>query len=161
MSKFAFSKLGPLVRLKLLQVKHDQRGVTAFEFAMIAPILIALAVSTIDLGIGIYTDTQLSNSAQTGAYYAMQYGYSVDAITAAAQSASRLKDITVTPTQICGCPSGSGGVTQASCTATCSDGLIAGAFAQVTAAKDYTPLLPYPGLPAVYHLSKQATVRLQ
>ncbi|MFL6691145.1 MAG: TadE/TadG family type IV pilus assembly protein [Alphaproteobacteria bacterium] len=152
----------PRVTQKWLpSLRKDDRGVTAIEFAMIAPILIGMAISIYDLGSGVYFDTQLSNGAQSGAYYAVEYGYSMTGVTGAVQNASRLAGVGVSSTQFCGCPQASGAVIQVSCTATCTDGLVAGKFVQVSASKDYTPLLPYPGLPDVFHLSKQATVRLQ
>ncbi|MFL5237467.1 MAG: TadE/TadG family type IV pilus assembly protein [Rhizomicrobium sp.] len=145
----------------LPSLRKDSRGVTAIEFAMIAPILIGMAISIFDLGSGVYFNTQLSNGAQSGAYYAMQYGYTTGGVTGAVQNASRLSDVAVSSGQFCGCPQASGAVIHVSCTATCTDGLVAGNFVQVVASKDYTPLLPYPGLPDVFHLRKQATVRLQ
>jgi len=145
----------------LASLRNDDRGVTAIEFAMIAPILIGMAISIYDLGSGVYFDTQLSNGAQSGAYYAVEYGYSLAGVTGAVENASRLAGVAVSSGQFCGCPQGSGAVIQVACTSTCTDGLVAGKFVQVSASKDYRPLLPYPGLPDVFHLSKQATVRVQ
>lgn len=138
----------------------NESGVTAIEFGMVLPILIALFVCIYDLGMGVYTNTQLSAAAQFGAGWAVQNGYDAATITARTQAATALTGVTVTPTQFCGCPSATG-VTVTSCSSTCSDGLMAGTFAQVAAAKDYTPIMRYPGLPAVFHLNQQATVRLQ
>ncbi|HEX3652186.1 MAG TPA: TadE/TadG family type IV pilus assembly protein [Rhizomicrobium sp.] len=144
----------------LMQARRDTSGVTAIEFAMIAPILIGIAIAVIDLGLGVYTDTQLANAAHSGASYAVQYSYDSNAMATAAQASTNLKNVNVTTAQFCGCPTDTG-VTTASCGSTCSDGLTAGTFAQVTASKQYTTLLSYPGIPASINLSKQATVRTQ
>ncbi len=144
----------------VLKARRNIDGVTAIEFAMIAPILIGLAIATVDLGLGVYTDTQLANAAHSGASYAVQYSYDPNAMTAAAQASTSLKNVTVTSAEFCGCPTATG-VTATSCTSTCSDGLSAGTFAQVTATKQYATLLAYPGIPATINLSKQATVRIQ
>jgi Flp pilus assembly protein TadG len=127
---------------------------------MIAPMLIGLAVATVDLGLGVYTDTQLANAAHSGASYAVQYSYDPNAMTAAAQASTSLKNVNVTSAQFCGCPTTTG-VSATTCGATCSDGLTAGTFAQVVATKQYATLLSYPGIPATLRLSKQATVRIQ
>jgi Flp pilus assembly protein TadG len=140
--------------------RRDRRGVTAVEFAIIAPILIGMFVSVIDLGLGLYTQVQLANAAQAGAAYAMQKGYNASAMATVAQSSTRLTNLTVATSQFCGCPSATG-VTTTSCTASCGDGLTAGTFAQVTATKDYSTLLSYPGLPTSFHMSEQATARTQ
>jgi len=141
-------------------IRRDNGGVAAVEFAIIVPILVGSMISIVDLGLGLYTQVQLANAAQAGAAYAIQKGYNAEAMTTVAQAATRLTDISVTSSQFCGCPS-PGGMTTTSCTASCSDGLTAGTFAQVTVTKDYSTLLPYPGLPDSFHMSEQATARTQ
>lgn len=156
-SAFAFASAS---RNRALHAWRDRRGVSAIEFAIIAPVLIAMMVCITDFGLGYYADTQLSSAAQAGAAYAVQKGYDAAGMSTAAQAASRLSNVGVAPSEFCGCP-GANGVVSATCTATCSDGLRAGTFAQVTATTDYTPLISYPGLSAVFHLREQATARLQ
>jgi Flp pilus assembly protein TadG len=146
--------------LRARRISEDERGVTAVEFAMIAPILIAMMISIVDLGLGLYTDTQLANAAQAGAAYAMQKGYDSSTMTTVAQSSTRLTGVTVNVSQYCGCPSANG-VVSATCGSSCGDGLTAGTYAQVAATKDYSTLLSYPGLPATFHLSETATARTQ
>jgi len=141
-------------------IRRDERGVTAIEFAVIAPILVGMFISIVDLGLGLYTQVQLANAAQAGAAYAMQKGYNSLGMITVAQSSTRLTGVSVTTSQFCGCPSSSG-VTTTACDASCSDGLTAGTFAQVTATKDYATILSYPGLPSSFHMSEQATARTQ
>lgn len=141
-------------------LRRDRRGVTAVEFAIIAPIMVGMFVSVVDLGLGLYTQVQVANAAQAGAAYAMQKGYNSDAMTTVAQSSTRLTGLTVATTQFCGCPSATG-VTTTACTASCSDGLTAGTFAQVNVSKVYSTLLAYPGLPTTINISEQAVARTQ
>jgi Flp pilus assembly protein TadG len=148
------------LRRQARRIPQDKSGATAVEFAMIAPILIAMAISIVDLGLGLYTDAQLANAAQAGALYAMQKGYDSGAMSTVAQSSTRLTGVSVAVSQYCGCPSVSG-VVSTTCGSSCSDGLTAGTFAQVIATKDYGTLLSYPGLPATFHLSETATARTQ
>jgi Flp pilus assembly protein TadG len=139
---------------------RDQRGVTAIEFAVIAPIMIGLFISIADLGLGLYTQVQLANAAQSGAAYAMQKGYNSDTMKTVAQASTRLTSVTVATSQFCGCPSATG-VTVTACTASCGDGLTAGTFAQVIASKTYSTLLSYPGIPSTINMSETATARTQ
>ena len=155
-----FSGFISAARPRLPRAWRDEDGVSAVEFALIAPLLIAMMVCIVDFGLGYYTDTQLASAAQAGAAYAVHKGYDAAGITTIVQSATKLGNIGVAPAQFCGCPSATG-VIGASCGAMCDDGLRAGTFAEVTATADYTPLVSYPGLPNVFHLSEKATARLQ
>jgi len=148
------------LRQRTRTIRQDERGVTAVEFAIIGPILVGMFVSIVDLGLGLYNQVQLANAAQAAADYAMQKGYNSDAMTTVAKAATRLTGVTVTNSQFCGCPSSSG-VTTTTCGSSCGDGLTAGTFAQITATKDYSTLLQYPGLPATFHLSETSLARTQ
>lgn len=139
---------------------RDIAGVTAVEFALIVPIMLAMFVAVADLGIGIYTDMEVQNAAQYGTEYALLKGYNADAITAAVSGSSALAHITVSPSQFCGCPSGSA-ISTSDCNSNCADGTRAGNFAQVTVTDTYTTLIPWPGLPASFALRAQSTARLQ
>jgi Flp pilus assembly protein TadG len=144
----------------LSRLWQDRTGVTAVEFAIIAPIMVLMFICMADLGIGVYTDMQVNNAAQYGTEYALAKGYDSSAITTAVKSATSLSSPNVTPTEFCGCPASSG-VTNISCNASCSDGGKVGTYVQVAVSSTYTTMLSYPGLPSSYNLSAQSTVRLQ
>ena len=144
----------------LRKLRRDNRGVTAVEFALIVPMALFMFVAISDLGIGIYTNMKVENAAQYGTEYAVVNGYDASAITSAVRGATTLSNITVSPNQFCGCPSGSS-ITSTSCTATCSDGTLAGTFVQVSVGNTYTTLISYPGLPSSFQLASQSTARLQ
>jgi Flp pilus assembly protein TadG len=146
--------------LRARQVRRDKSGVTAVEFAIIAPLLIGMMMTIADLGLAIYTDVQLANAAQAGATYAMQKGYDGAGMTTVAQASTRLTGVTVATSQYCGCPSASG-IASITCGSNCSDGLTAGTFAQISATKDYSTLISYPGVPASFHMVETATARTQ
>lgn len=160
MTMFSIASLSRRLRSRGSTLGRDQRGVTAIEFAVIAPVMIGLFISIADFGLGLYTQVQLANAAQSGAAYAMQKGYNSDTMKTVAQASTRLTGVSVATSQFCGCPS-STGVTVTSCTASCGDGLTAGTFAQVTASKTYSTLLSYPGIPSSISMSETATARIQ
>jgi len=145
----------------LLRLWQDRTGVTAIEFAIIAPVMVLMFICMADLGLGVYTDMQVNNAAQYGTEYALAKGYDSSAITTAVKNSSSLSNATVSPTEFCGCP-GSSGVITNSCNASCSDGGgKSGTYVQVAVSSTYTTMLRYPGLPSSYSLSAQSTVRLQ
>ena len=144
----------------LSQLWKDTTGVTAVEFAIIAPVMVLMFICMADLGIGVYTDMQVNNAAQYGTEYALAKGYDSTAISSAVRSSTSLSSANVSPTQFCGCPSGSGIVSN-SCNATCSDGSKSGTFVQVAVSDTYVTMLSYPGLPSSFNLTAQSTVRLQ
>jgi Flp pilus assembly protein TadG len=147
--------------LDLLGVlRRADDGISAVEFAIIAPVMVLLCVGIADLGIGVYTETQVNNAAQYGAEYALLNGFDANAITTAVKNSTTLSNLNVSPTQTCGCPSSTGMVTS-SCNATCSDGSKAGSFAQISVSKAYATLIPYPGMPSSFTLTAQSTARLQ
>ncbi|HEX3652338.1 MAG TPA: TadE/TadG family type IV pilus assembly protein, partial [Rhizomicrobium sp.] len=49
---------------------QDGRGIAATEFAILVPVLVLLAVCTADLGLAIYSEMQVQNSAEAGVGYA-------------------------------------------------------------------------------------------
>ena len=137
-------------------------GVAAVEFALIGPLLILAAVCTIDLGMGLHRKMQVQTAAQTGAEYAATHGFDADAIAAAATGATSLTSIAASPApaRFCGCPT-STGINAATCESTCADGQMVGTYVRVSTQSTYTPILPYPTLPASYDFTAQATVRVQ
>lgn len=150
---------GALRQLRRLFGKSD--GSAGVEFGFIAPGLVFLMVASLDLGIGIYQKTQVQSAAQLGAAYAAAKGFNATAITTTVESATSVTvKATPAPSQFCGCASASG-VVSCACDAPCPDGSTPGSYVAVTAAATYTPLVPYPVLPATYDLSSRATVRIQ
>jgi Flp pilus assembly protein TadG len=144
----------------------DQNAAGAIEFAFLSPIMIMLALLTIDLGLGGYSQMQVQNAAQAGAEFAL-YNYSYTTYTnqniiAAVNSATSNPGISASPSpvQFYGCPSDDGLVVVSSGT-TCSNGQAAGAYVSVYASTTYKPLVSYVGVSNSYVLNGQATVRVQ
>jgi Flp pilus assembly protein TadG len=138
------------------------RGVAAIEFAVVAPVLIAMAIGMVDLGYGVYRSMQVQNAAQAGAQYAVAHGFNATAIASAITSATGYSDISASPTpsQFCGCPT-SVAVSTATCNSACADGTLAGTYVTASAQATYATLLPYPLLPSSFALASQSTVRIQ
>lgn len=137
-------------------------GVAAIEFAIIIPLLLVMFFGIIDLGLGIYTDMQVTSASQAGAQYALNRGFDKNGISGAVTSATSLGGIAASPgpSQFCGCPS-SAAVVATTCSTVCSNGSPAGTYVSVSAAATYTTLLPYPGIPNSFSFASTSTARLQ
>jgi Flp pilus assembly protein TadG len=139
-----------------------QGGNAAIEFAIATPILIGLLVPVADLGMAFSQQLQVQQAAQAGAQYALLHGYNSTAISNAVTAGTTLSSVTAapTPTQSCGCPSGTA-ITAATCASTCANGETAGTYVFVNAQSPYTPALPYSVLGTALTLTAQAAVRVQ
>jgi Flp pilus assembly protein TadG len=137
-------------------------GVGTIEFAVVASMLATLAIGMLDFGVGLWQQMEVGNAARAGAEYAALYGWNSSAIQTAITSATGLDSITASPspTQSCGCPDVTTGVTAASCGSTCSSGLTAGTYVTVSAQASYSTILPYPGISSPLTLTASAIARI-
>jgi Flp pilus assembly protein TadG len=137
-------------------------GVAAIEFAVLGAVLCLTVVAVGDLGLGFYSDMQVQNSAQAGAQYAAVHGFNSTSISNAVTNATSVTGITASPApaQFCGCVTGTTMAT-ATCGTTCANGMTAGTYVSVSAARTYSTLLSYPGFPASYSQAATSTVRIQ
>lgn len=126
-----------------LKLKQDQRGVVAIEFAIAAPLLALLLVSTVEIGFAARAYFMAADAASVGASYAAHNGWDVPKIRAAIVAASPRMTISapLTDSPYCGCPQSSG-VVDASCGATCSDGLTARRYAKVSTSATRISIFP-------------------
>jgi Flp pilus assembly protein TadG len=137
-------------------------GVASIELAIIAPVLVAALICTVDLGFGVYRNMQVEAAAQAGAEYAIVRGFSAAGVTSAVASATSLGGVQATPApvQFCGCAS-AGGITSTACAQPCPDGTSPGTYVTVSAHASYSTLLPYPMFPDTFLFAAQSTVRTQ
>lgn len=137
-------------------------GTSAIEFGIIAPMLVAVMVPLIDLGLGFYQKMQVEDAAQAGAQYAMAHGWNSTAIQNAVSAATGIAGLTASPapTQSCGCPNGTS-VTPAACGNNCDDNQPAGTYVTVSAQAVYGTLIPYPGLGNSITLTAQSMARIR
>jgi Flp pilus assembly protein TadG len=148
---------------RLLSTRGDGiAGVSAVEFAIIAPVFLAALIGTIDIGLGFYRKLQVQNAAQVGAQYAALHGFSGSDIANAITSATAYAGVRAlpAPAQFCGCASASG-ITATDCSSSCPGGTPAGSYVTSSAQATYNTILPYPLIPSSYTLSAASTLRIQ
>ena len=139
-------------------------GVGTIEFAVVASMLATLAIGLLDLSMGLSQQMEVGNAARAGAEYASLYGYNSAAIQTAVTSATSLSvTASPSPTQSCGCPDATTGVTLSGtppCTSTCSSGLTASTYVTVGAQASYSTILPYPGISSPLTLTASSIARI-
>jgi Flp pilus assembly protein TadG len=137
-------------------------GIAAIEFAILGAVLSLMVVAVGDLSLGFYSYMEVQNSAQAGAQYGAVHGFNSTAISNAVTNATSTAGISASPapSQFCACPSGTT-VAAATCGTVCSDGMSAGTYVSVSAVRDYSTLLSYPGFASTYHQTSTSTVRIQ
>jgi Flp pilus assembly protein TadG len=148
-------------------------GNALIEFAIIAPLLIVMCVYVADFGFFLFRQTELQHATQTGAQYAIAYGYDSAKISSAVSNDSNDASFTIstTPNEFCACPE-SGVVTQIASGAcvsgsTCPGGAVAGTYVTVSTTATYNTIAPVSGklftitVPSSYLLKGSATVRIQ
>jgi Flp pilus assembly protein TadG len=137
-------------------------GVSAVEFAIIAPVFVVAIICTIDIGAGFYRKMQVQSAAQVGAQYAALHGFDATNIANAITSATAFSGIAASPSpaQFCGCASASG-IGAVDCASKCPSGSSPGSYITASAQGTYTTILPYPLLSSSYTLNAQSTLRIQ
>ena len=132
--------------LRRFRLWRATEGVSSIEFALVGAFLAFLALGTLDFGMLFFKQMQLANAAQAGADFAMMHAYDSTKVTSAAQNATNLSGVTVNPsTMLCGCPSASGGVSSATCGASCpgSNAGTATGYVKVQATVSYRTVFPW------------------
>jgi Flp pilus assembly protein TadG len=148
--------------VKRKSFSKNESGIAAIEFAVLGAFLCLLVVGVGDLGLAFYSNMQVQNSAQAGAQYAAVHGFDATLVSNAVTNATSVTGITASPapTQFCGCVTGATMAT-ATCGTTCANGMSAGTYVSVSAARTYSTLITYPGFPASYSQAATSTVRIQ
>ena len=131
-------------------------GVSAIEFALLAPVLIFAAAATLDLGLAAYERMTMDRLLRGGAQAAMAdpgEAQVQDVIEASAEDDfAPGQEFTLMVDRYCVCPDD----TLIVCTSTCSDGSAPDAFYRLEAVRTYEGLV----LPA-FELEAQAKVQIR
>jgi Flp pilus assembly pilin Flp len=148
-------------RILPLPQGRSQQGVAALEFAIVAPVIAILIVSSIELGFAMRDQLRVQAASAAGAFYAMKNGFDAAGVSAAVLNGAAGTGLTASPAPVlfCGCPQATG-IAAAACGATCVDGIAARQYAMVSASIPRTTILGSSlGLPAT--MSAQSIGRLQ
>ena len=136
----------------------DVRGVTAVEFALVAPMLMVAVMGAADFGFAANEKMRLVSAARAGAQAGFGNPGSASSMIAAATAATGLNPaaVTVTTANTCGCADGS----TIACSSVCQDGSVLRSYVTVTVSEVYSLLLTYPGFPNPLTFSASSTLRV-
>jgi Flp pilus assembly protein TadG len=146
-------------RVVNIKRRRAQSGQSLVELALVLPLLLLLLVGVIEIGRYAYFDILVANAARAGAQYGAQsltFAADIPGIKQAAWN-DGLPSLAVTPTQLCGCNSGPGGLAGCPSTSICAKPLV---YVQVTVAGTFSSLFSYPGLPPSMTLTSTVTMRV-
>ncbi len=161
-----------------LQIRGKaNRGSAFVEFALTLPLLFLLTMGATDFGRMFFNAITVANAAGTGAFYGAQGNVNAansDTIEARAKDdAINLTGVSASATQFCECPvAGTSDFTSkptpiscdlAATPGSCPDGgySLPAVYVRADVLQDFRTLGPYPGIPEVTHLKREAFMRVQ
>ncbi|MEM7210837.1 MAG: TadE/TadG family type IV pilus assembly protein [Pseudomonadota bacterium] len=124
---------------------RDQRGVSAVEFSLIAPVLVIGGFATVDAGMAVYEEMMISQTLRSGAHLAIQAESEAQVLTVleavasenftVASGAPSVGELSADVTSYCVCPEAM--QTAVACTATCTGGGGPTQFYSLSATKQF------------------------
>ncbi len=152
-------------------------GQALVEFAVVLPLLLALALGVIEMGRYAYIGILVGNAARAGAAYGSEHlaNASTDPAVKAKVQAAAVNDfqnngqtgLNVASNATCGCDSGGtiasdtvGNCDPGGTPPTCPTGAHWVVTIHVTASGTFTSLFGYPGIPASINVSRTASMRV-
>jgi Flp pilus assembly protein TadG len=147
--------------IKLRRFLASRSGGAAVELAVVFPFLLLLVAGVVDFGRVFYTSVAVANAARAGAEYGSR-NFEAPTDTAgmrqfAQQDGNEVGTLAISARYYCRC----GATTSNPPCAACNGGAAPDVFVEVTASRTVDFLLPYPGLPSSFAVSRKATFRTQ
>lgn len=141
----------------------DTRGVSAVEFSLLAPVLIFGTFATVDAGMAVYESMMMGQVLRTGAQSAIDTANQTTVLSVMEQVAAQnftmasggtTPEVTLNVQAFCSCPGAL--ATPVSCASTCTGGVPANEFFDMTASKTFDGVI----LPA-FTLNSSLAVMVQ
>jgi Flp pilus assembly protein TadG len=146
------------------RIANGQRGSSLVEVALLMPTLLIMLVAASEMGRIAYYAIEVSSAARAGALYAAQnHGTAANTAgiqLAASYDAHDVSGLNATVATSCSCSNGAA-ITCSDASSQCSTPARIEEFVQVNTSVAISPIFQYPGLPASYSLSGQATIRVE
>ena len=137
------------------------RGTVAVEFALVAPVIILIAAGVVDFGLLEMNSAALLGATRIGAQYALRHPADTAGIRHAIEASIELSpppSVSASSTLTCECADGS----LIDCSRACATAGLPGpnrVFVTVSASQAFTPLLPWPGIPATLTATTELRIR--
>lgn len=150
-------------RLNFLRLLREGSGNVTVEFGFLIPILVALAIGTVDFGRVGLQKIAITNAARAATQYGTQDLSTVfdeNNIRQAAYDDYGADDtvLDVNPRPYCTCP---GSSTESACGTICAGGEFPYTYLEVTVSRELELLIPYPGIGSPLQISSTNTMRFR
>ncbi len=168
---------GLLKRVLRPLAARENEGVAAVEFALCATVFLTILAGTVDIGLLLYTTSELDAAVSAGAQYAENNASLVSSnptglasdissvVDGANGSATSTVSVNNNDAAGCYCPTGPPGNWSwggaVACGGSCAGGGIAGQFVTITASCNVAPLFPTFGFVRNGAISRSAMVETQ
>ena len=137
---------------------RNEEGSQLMELALVLPFLLFLLFGTIDFGRAYYVYLEVSSAAEAGAFYGLSNPTDTSGMQAAASlNAQDLTSLTPVASYGAECLDGTQSTSASGTAPVCSYGAVQ--YVEVDTTSTYTPLLPYPGIPASITLTGKSRMR--
>ncbi len=167
MSRKAINRILPAIRA----LARDEAGVAAIEFALYATVFLMITAATVDIGLLLFTQSELDAAVSAGAQSAAPGNVTAASIAAIVDNAngagwaSSTVSVNNNDATGCYCPTGTPGNwtwgSTATCGSACGGGGVAGQFVTITATTNVSPLFPTFGFVQGGTISRSALVETQ
>src|SRR5438067_12685895 len=148
-----------MANMNFFRLWRARDGSGSIEFALIASMLVMLLLGILDFGLGFWQQMQVANAARAGAQYAVKNGYDSTSIQTAETNATALSGLTTpAPTQFCGCPNATTGITAVTCGSVCNSGTTAGTYVTVNAQASFATIFSWTGVASPMTLASSVMV---
>ena len=135
-----------------------EAGSALVELALVMQVLLLVMVVLVDLGRAYYYAVSISSASHAAALYGLQNPSDTSGMqSAASSSASDISSLSTSASYGCECHDGSSVVSNCSTPPSCGDNYVN--FVSATTTATFKPLLPYPGIPSSFTLSRTARLR--
>jgi len=157
------NRRSPIVRFiaPAAMLAQHQDANSLIETALVLPVLLLLLAGAVDIGRAFRAAIIVNAAARTGAAYGIHYPTDIAGMVLAAKTDATNTStfITVVPTAKYGCECSDGSSAIASCASEPSCTMNSVYYVEVDTTAIYTPMLPWPGIPATIPLSAKVTLR--
>jgi Flp pilus assembly protein TadG len=152
----------------LRHLARDDAGVAAIEFAVYATVFLMITAATVDIGLLLFTQSELDAAVSAGAQYAANSTAMVASNPSGLNAGWATSTVNVNnsnDTTGCYCPTGSPGSwswgSTATCGSACGGGGEAGQFVTITASRSVSPIFSAFGFVQNGTISRSALVETQ
>lgn len=149
--------------------RNNRRGSAMVEMALMLPLVLMMCMGAVDFGRLFYHAVTTINAAGTGAHYGSHDNIIAGDLAGIEQrAADDAKDVTgatVSASQLCGCPTSSGGFAKVDCvdlaTTSCAGYGVPRAYVLVNVGEKFQTVGTYPGIPPTTPVGHWAYMRVR